>query len=154
MAPAPPGPGGGRRRPRQAVAAQVAALRAAERFGCPVLALGISVEVRRTIRSESRLQRHRKGKRHLQEKFTDAAAPPASRLPAALLLRSSSPRTAPHSAARPRPVPARSPHSPAGPRGPPSGPRSPEPGAAGPGRTRGRGGAPASRSPAGCTREG
>lgn len=57
------------------------------------------------------------------------------------------PRTALSALARCRPLPAQ----PGRALRAPSGPRSPEPGAAGPG---GRGGAPAPRSPAGCSREG
>lgn len=72
--PAPPARDGGR---GQAAAgthfsAQLATLLTAEQFKCTILAHSISLEVQRTIHSETELQRHRIP---LKEKFTNVAAP-------------------------------------------------------------------------------
>lgn len=53
-------------------AVQLATLLTAEQFKCTILAHSISLEVQRTIHSETELQRHRIP---LKEKFTDVAAP-------------------------------------------------------------------------------
>lgn len=51
---------------------QLATLLTAEQFKCTILAHSISLEVQRTIHSETELQRHRIP---LKEKFTNVAAP-------------------------------------------------------------------------------
>lgn len=70
-----PGAGGEGRGPAAAgtqFSVQLATLLTAEQFKCTILAHSISLEVQRTIHSETELQRHRIP---LKEKFTNVAAP-------------------------------------------------------------------------------